>query len=125
MIYTLLFFLILMLVLNFAIIRPHRKAFNKRAVMLNSIRAGTVVYTVDGVRAEVDSVEKDMVKLSCFPDGIRLFMDLESIESVENYDEKYARSLMDEKIKRGREALANRRISRQKEKIQDENILDK
>lgn len=125
MIYTLLFFLILMLVLNFAIIRPHRKAFNKRAVMLNSIRAGMVVYTVDGVRAEVDSVEKDMVKLSCFPDGIRLFMDLESIESVENYDEKYARSLMDEKIKRGREALANRRISRQKEKIQDENILDK
>lgn len=125
MIYTLLFFLILMLVLNFTIIRPHRKAFNKRAVMLNSIRAGMVVYTVDGVRAEVDSVEKDMVKLSCFPDGIRLFMDLESIESVENYDEKYARSLMDEKIKRGREALANRRISRQKEKIQDENILDK
>ncbi len=109
MIYTLLLFLILMLVLNFAVIRPHRKAFNKRAVMLNSICAGLIVYTADGVRAKVEDVQKDMVRLSCFPDGIRILVELESIERVENYDEKHARSLMDAKMQRGREALANRR----------------
>ncbi len=124
MIYTLLFFLILMLVMNLAIIRPHRKAFNKRAVMLNSVRTGLVIYTADGVRAKVDAVEKDRVYLSCFPDGVRLIIDLESIELVEDYDEKYARSLMDEKIQKGREALVNRRISRQKkaEKNQDKKL---
>lgn len=113
MIYTLLFFLILMLVLNLAIIRPHRKAFNRRAVMLNSIRPGLVIYTVDGVRAKVDAVEKDRVNLSCFPDGVKLVMDLEAIEQVEDYNEKHARSLMDEKIRKGREKLVNRRNSRQ------------
>lgn len=112
MIYTLLFFLILMLVLNLAIIRPHRKAFNRRAVMLNSIRPGLVIYTADGVRAKVDAVEKDRVNLSCFPDGVKLVMDLEAIEQVEDYNEKHARSLMDEKIRKGREKLVNRRNSR-------------
>ena len=112
MIYTLLFFLILMLVLNLAIIRPHRKAFNKRAVMLNSVRPGLVIYTADGVRAKVDAVEKDRVNLSCFPDGVKLVMDLEAIEQVEDYNEKHARSLMDEKIRKGREKLVNRRNSR-------------
>lgn len=121
MIYTLLSFLVLMLVLNFAFIRPHRKAFNKRAIMLNSIRAGLVVYTVDGVRAKVEAVERDRVKLSCYPDGARLFVDLESIEQIENYDEKHARSLMDEKIRKGREALVSRRISRQKKEEGTEN----
>lgn len=124
MIYTLLFFLILMLVMNLAIIRPHRKAFNKRAVMLNSVRPGLVIYTADGVRAKVDAVEKDRVYLSCFPDGVRLVIDLESIGLVEDYDEKYARSLMDEKIQKGREVLVNRRISTQKkaEKNQDKKL---
>lgn len=116
MIYTLLSFLILMLVLNFAFIRPHRKAFNKRAVMLNSVRAGLVIYTVDGVRAKVEAVERDRVKLNCYPDGVRLFVDLESIERIENYDEKHARSLMEKKIQKGREVLVSQGISRQKNK---------
>lgn len=121
MIYTLLSFLVLMFVLNFAFIRPHRKAFNKRAIMLNSIRAGLVIYTFDGVRAKVEAVERDRVKLNCYPDGVRLFVDLESIERIENYDEKHARSLMEEKIQKGREALVSRRISRQKKQEGTEN----
>lgn len=125
MIYTLLSFLILMFVLNFAFIRPHRKAFNKRAIMLNSIRTGLVVYTADGVRAKVEAVKRDVVTLSCYPDGVRLFVDLESIERVENYDEKHARSLMDAKIQKGREALANRRISRQKEEAETKKEIEK
>ena len=72
----------------------------------------------------MDAVEKDRVYLSCFPDGVRLVIDLESIGLVEDYDEKYARSLMDEKIQKGREALVNRRISTQKkaEKNQDKKL---
>lgn len=126
MIYTLLSFLVLMLVLNLAFIRPHRKAFNKRAIMLNSIRAGLIIYTVDGVRAKVEAVERDRVRLSCYPDGVRLYADLESVEQIENYDEKHARSLMDEKIQKGREALASRRISRQKgtKSSQNDDIQD-
>lgn len=129
-VYTLLFFLILMLVLNFAIIRPHRKSFNKRAIMLNSVRSGVIVYTVDGIRAKVEAVEKDVVRLSCYPDGVRLLADLESVDRIENYDEKYARSLMDEKIRKGREHLENRRTDRQKkeadtEKSQNRDVQDK
>lgn len=104
-VYTLMFFLVVMLVIKFLVFQPRRRAFNRRAVMLNSIRAGTVVYTADGIRAKVDAVNKSMLQLSCYPDDVRLSVDLESVDRIENYDEQAAMQLMGEKIRRGREKI--------------------
>lgn len=113
--YTLIFFLILMIAVNFVVVRPHRKAFNKRAIMLNSVKPGTVIYTEDGIRAEVDAINKDMLSLNCYPDGVKLLVELESVDRIENYDEKYARYLMDQKIQKGKEKF-NTRTARKKSK---------
>lgn len=97
-------------------IRPSKKSFNKRAIMLNSIRTGTIIYTEDGVRAKVDSVNRDMIKISCYPDNIKLKIDLEAVSRIENYNEQQAQYLMDEKIRKGRESLKKKRQEKEKSK---------
>ena len=114
--YTLLFFLILMIAVNFVVVRPHRKSFNKRAIMLNSVKAGTIVYTVDGIRAEVDAVNRDVISLNCYPDGVKLLVELEAVDRIENYDEEYARHLMDAKIQKGHEKYGKRAAQKKSRK---------
>ncbi|WP_270395502.1 preprotein translocase subunit YajC [Mediterraneibacter massiliensis] len=108
--YTLIFFLAIMVATNLLLFRPKRKSFNKRAVMLNSIRTGTVVYTLDGIRGKVDAVNKGILKISCYPDNVKLIVDLETVDRIENYNEQYAKYMMDEKIRKGRENIKRRKL---------------
>lgn len=79
-------------------VRPINKKQRKSATMLNSLKPGDVVYTVDGIKGVVDSVKFDRVMVRCYPDDLFIDFYIESIKSIENYDEKAATLKMKDKI---------------------------
>lgn len=102
MAFTLVLFLLLTVLLDLCLFRPRRKRSKRRAIMLNSIQPGSVVYTSDGVRGTVRRITGNELVMECMPDGLVLGFLLESIERVENYNEAAAKEKMRQKIERSR-----------------------
>ena len=103
MMVTLLLFLLLATLLDLCMFRPRRRASKKRAVLLNSVEPGSVVYTEDGVRGRVLRLCGGDVVLACAPDDVQLTFGLEHIARVENYNEAAAKEKMKQKVRRARE----------------------
>ena len=102
MIVSMILILLLVLCIYLILVRPERKSRKDHAVMLSSIEKGNIVYTVDGVRGQVESVRGGQVLLSCFPQQTILWFYLEAIAQIENYDRKLAKQKMKQKIERKR-----------------------
>ena len=96
------FFVVIAILMHFALLKPYKKKVNDHAVMVNSIMPGNVVYTEDGIRGKVDKVGNGAITLSTFPEGKRLAMELDEITQVENYDKKAAEFIMNEKVKKNK-----------------------
>lgn len=100
---TFILFLLLTILLDLCLFRPRRRRMKQRAILLNSIQPGSVVYTLDGVRGRVCSIQGPDLVLECMPDGRKLGFSLEGIGQVENYDEAAAKEKMRRKIERSRQ----------------------
>ncbi|MDD6348313.1 MAG: preprotein translocase subunit YajC [Lachnospiraceae bacterium] len=99
---TLLLLLVFTLFFYLTIVRPMNKRQRKSATMLNSLKPGDVVYTVDGIKGIVDAIKFDRVSVRCLPDDNFMTFYMESIKQIENYDEKAAKAKMKEKIDNSR-----------------------
>lgn len=102
MIVSVVIILLLILCIYLLLVRPERKLRKDNAVMLNSVERGTIVYTVDGVRGQVESLKGNQVLLNCFPDQIPICFYLEAVAEIEDYDKKAAKQKMKQKIGRKR-----------------------
>lgn len=105
---TLIILLFFVIIVYFSLVKPQRKKANNNAIMLNSIKNGTTVYTKDGIRGTVIRMSGSTLTLSCKPDDTELEVDFSSIDSIENYDEKKAQMLMKQKIQDKRQNMASR-----------------
>ncbi len=99
MIISVLIILVLVMAVYISLILPERRNRKRRAVMLDSIAAGTILFTEDGIRGRVERVKDRHLLLSCFPDSTLLIFDLKSVKQIENYNEKAAIAKMKEKRK--------------------------
>ena len=127
MTYMLLFFVGMALVIHFMITKPSRKKHDKKALMLNSIMKGDIIYTGDGLRGTVDRVNGAAVTVALMPDGKRVTIDLEEIKEVENYDVTRAEFLMDQKIRRNKAKSESRQMKERvrKEAMKEEKRQDR
>ncbi|MDD3404004.1 MAG: preprotein translocase subunit YajC [Hespellia sp.] len=102
MLISLIIILFFVVTIYFSLVRPERNRAKKKAVMLNTVTGGVIVYTVDGIRGKVDRLEGMDMTLSCYPDDTMITFNLEAVQCIEDYDEKSAKAKMKEKIKNAR-----------------------
>jgi len=80
------------LLLYFLLVRPQRKREERRALMVASVKPGSVIYAGGGIRCTVLEVRKDSVLAESGPGRSKLEFDADAIEAVEGFDYKGERS---------------------------------
>ncbi len=83
--------LIFVLILYILIVRPQRKKEERRALMVASVKKGSVIYAAGGIRCTVLELRPGSVLTESAPARSRLEIDADSIEDVEGFDWKSER----------------------------------